>query len=274
MKDAMAEKASNRSDRFPKATLPFVRELFHTSEIESTNNLAKDMLLRGTNELPLLVWADEQTLGRGRGDNRWWSDQGSLTFTIGLDPSRYGLRIDQELRLALMTAVAVIETIGALHLTAPGIGIRWPNDVEVNGRKLCGILPERVETREGRRLIIGVGLNVLTRIDQAPADIQGMATSLNELQPQPLEPSVLPQLLAGVLTRFEAELDRLAVDDPNLAERWNSLNLLLNQVVRISLGPRVVEGKVLEIDPQGALRVHDGQQVHQLFGGQVLRSHT
>jgi BirA family transcriptional regulator, biotin operon repressor / biotin---[acetyl-CoA-carboxylase] ligase len=170
-----------------------------------------------------------------------------------------------------MTAVAVIEAIGALGLTDPGIGIRWPNDIEVNGRKLGGILPERVETRLGHRLLIGIGLNVLTRIEQAPPGVQRMATSLSALQLQPLDPSFLAGFLAAILTQFERALDMMAADDPGLAWQWDRLNLLRDQVVRVALGPKVICGKVHDIDTQGALGVHDGQQVQRLFGGQVLR---
>ena len=102
--------------------------------------------------------AAEQTSGRGRGENQWWSDEGSLTFTIALAPENHGLLVHQEPRLALMAAVAAIEAIGTLGLPTQGIGIRWPNDIEVGGRKLGGILPERVEIHKGHRLLLGVGL--------------------------------------------------------------------------------------------------------------------
>ncbi len=251
--------------------LPFVRTVLRRPEVNSTNDLARSLLLQGLDVLPLLIWADSQILGRGRGENRWWSDKGSLTFTLALDPAAHGVRIDQEPRLALMTAVAVIEAMNGLGLTDPGIGIRWPNDIEVNGRKLGGILPERVETEYGHRLLIGIGINVLTRIDQAPPDVQRMAITLNALHYQPLESTLLACLLAAILTQFERALIRLAADDPGLARQWNRLNLLRDQVVRIALGPRVITGTVHEIDVHGALGIHDGQRVQHLFGGQVLR---
>ncbi len=251
--------------------LPFVRTVLRRPEVDSTNDLARSLLLQGLDVLPLLIWADSQILGRGRGENRWWSDRGSLTFTLALNPAAHSLRIDQEPRLALMTAVAVIEAMSSLGLTDPGIGIRWPNDIEVNSRKLGGILPERVETRYGHRLLIGIGINVLTRIDQAPPDVQRMATTLNALRHQPLEPTFLAGLLTAILTQFERVLIRLAADDPELAQQWNRLNLLRDQVVRIALGPRIITGTVHEIDSHGALGVHDGQRLQHLFGGQVLR---
>ena len=253
------------------APLPFVRTILRRPVVDSTSGLARSLLLQGLDELPLLVWADQQTLGRGRGDNQWWSDEGSLTFTLALDPAAHGLRVDQEPRLALMTAVAVIEAISTMGLTDPGIGIRWPNDIETHGRKLGGILPERVELEHGHRLLIGIGLNVLTHIDHAPAAVQQMATSLSAMQPQPLEPSFLRRVLAAILAQFERALYRLAEEDPALPQEWNRLNLLRDQSVRVALGPRVIAGKVHKIDAEGSLCVHDGQQLHRLYGGQVLR---
>ena len=155
--------------------------------------MARLILREGSHELPLAVWAQRQTSGRGRGENQWWSDEGSLTFTIALAPESHGLLVHQEPRLALMTAVAVIEAIETLGLPAQGIGIRWPNDIEVGGRKLGGILPERVEMDKGHRLLLGVGLNVLTRVDLAPPAVGRMAMSLRAGTPDPgaLDPAAV-----------------------------------------------------------------------------------
>jgi BirA family biotin operon repressor/biotin-[acetyl-CoA-carboxylase] ligase len=250
---------------------PFVRELLVFDELDSTSNVARAMLVESTHALPLAVWARRQVLGRGQRDNPWWSDEGSLTFTIALDPSAHGLRVEQEPRLSLMTAAAVIEAIDAAGLSDPGIGIRWPNDIEAGDRKLGGILPERVETDAGHGLLVGIGLNVLTRLDLAPPAVRRMATSLGALRPGPLDDGILPRLLRAILVQFESHLYRLVENDPDLARQWSRLNLLRDRTVRVALGPRIIEGKVLEIDPLGALCLHDGQQTLHLFGGQVLR---
>jgi BirA family biotin operon repressor/biotin-[acetyl-CoA-carboxylase] ligase len=250
---------------------PFVRELRVFDELESTSDLARSMIQEGSPPLPMAVRALRQTVGRGQRDSRWWSDEGSLTFTLVIDPSAHGLRLEHHPRLSLMTAVAVIEAIAALGLSAPGIGIRWPNDVEAGGKKLGGILPERVETDGGHRLLIGIGLNVLTRLELAPPAVRPMAASLAAMQPESPDPELLPRTLAEILSRFERKLSRLAADDPDLARQWDSLNLLRGQAVRVALGPRILEGKVRAIDAEGALCVDDGLEVHRLFGGQVLR---
>lgn len=254
--------------------LPFVRTVLRRRVVDSTSGLARSLLLQGVDELPLLVWADAQTLGKGQRDSAWWSDEGSLTFTIAIDPRAHGLRPDQEPRLSLAAAVAVIGAIDALGLANPGIGIRWPNDVEVDGRKLGGILPERVEIEGGHRLLIGIGLNVATRFDDAPPAVAAMATSLSALQPAPLDTTWLPRVLEAILTRFAVEIGRLAADSQDLAAAWERLDLLRGQDVRIRLGEQVVAGRVRAIDAEGALCLGDGRQVHRLFAGQVLRGNA
>ncbi|HEX8199227.1 MAG TPA: biotin--[acetyl-CoA-carboxylase] ligase, partial [Isosphaeraceae bacterium] len=75
---------------------PFVRTMVHHAVLASTNDLARELLAEGATELPLVVRADRQTRGRGRGAHLWWSDTGSLTFTLGIDPAAHGLRAEHE----------------------------------------------------------------------------------------------------------------------------------------------------------------------------------
>jgi BirA family biotin operon repressor/biotin-[acetyl-CoA-carboxylase] ligase len=150
---------------------------------------------------------------------------------------------------------------------AAGIGIRWPNDVETAGRKLAGILPERVETRFGVRLLVGIGLNVGTRLEDAPSDVQRLATSLATLGVY-TDPE---RVLEAFIDLFATILPRLARDDPSLAARWEELDTLRGETVHIDLGPRVIAGVARGIDPEGALLVATEQETLQLFGGRVLR---
>ncbi len=249
---------------------PFVRTMIARDVVESTSDLARELVVEDRYDLPLAVWAARQTKGRGRGENSWWSDAGSLTFTIGIDPASHGIGIERESRLALATAVAVIDAIAP---TAPGasLGIRWPNDVEVGGRKLGGILPERVMTPRGPRILIGIGLNVATQIGEAPAEVGRMAVALTQLRATHLALDDLERLLRSILDRFGAVLPRLAGDDPHLAGRWDHLDTLRDRWVQIDLGPRIVAGTGRGIDAKGALCLAvDGETV-RIVGGRVLR---
>jgi BirA family biotin operon repressor/biotin-[acetyl-CoA-carboxylase] ligase len=251
-------------------TWPFVRNLHVYDVLESTSDLARQWVEAGTHALPLAIWAASQTRGRGRGDHRWWSDEGSLTFTIALDPAGHGLNARHEPRLALTMAVAVIDAIAPLRLSPPA-GIRWPNDIETGGRKLGGILPERIETPWGHRLLIGVGLNVESRLDRAPAEVGRMAASLGALRHEPALPGEKERLLRSSLARFAIHLERLAADDPALAARWAALDSLRDRVVRVDLGPRIITGRCQGIDEDGALCLAAQNELVRLFGGQVLR---
>jgi BirA family biotin operon repressor/biotin-[acetyl-CoA-carboxylase] ligase len=240
-------------------------------EVDSTSDRAAQLVRQDGLALPLCVWARRQTRGRGRGRHSWWSDLGSLTFTLAIDPDEHGLAEASEPKLALTTAVAVVDAIVELGFDSPAMGIRWPNDVEVDGRKLAGILPERVETTHGRRVLIGVGINVMTDAAAMPGEVRQMATSLSAMGGDRVGAATLPRLLAAILGRFGTMLGRLVGEDPELARRWNALDLLRDEWVSVDLGSRIVAGRGCGIDADGALCLDDGNAHLHLSGGQVLR---
>lgn len=250
---------------------PLVRSVEDREEVDSTSDLARALLLDGRSPLPLLVRARRQTKGRGQGANAWWSDPGSLTFTLAVDPSAFSLKIQHHSRLALAAAVAVVGAVAKHVSPKRAVGIRWPNDIESGGRKLGGILPERVETPHGVRLLIGIGLNVRTSLDQAPPEVRALAASLAEDASASAEGLDPERILGAILAGLASVLPRLAEDDPSLAEQWAALDLLLGRAVRVDLGPRILTGVGAGIDPEGALLVATDRGTERLFGGRVLR---
>lgn len=250
---------------------PFVRTMLVFDEVESTSDRAAELVGGAGIVLPLCVWSARQTRGRGRGNNDWWSDSGSLTFTVAVDPAAHGLPTESEPRLALTAAVAVIDALNALGYNAPGLGIRWPNDVELNGRKLAGILPERIGSAGRRWLLIGIGINVDSNLDEAPASVRSMATSVSAL-PGPLVDAQTPaRLLAAILDRLASVIGQLAATDAALAARWRALDLLRDERVSVDQGDQVIAGLGGGIDEDGALCLDRGGRVVRLFGGRVLR---
>jgi BirA family biotin operon repressor/biotin-[acetyl-CoA-carboxylase] ligase len=254
----------------PLENLPFVRSIIKRDVMTSTNDVARELVAKAEVELPLLVWASRQTAGRGRGTNAWWSDEESLTFTIAIDPRAHALRPEHEPRLALAAAVAVIRAL-APWVPAGLLGIRWPNDVEAAGRKLGGILPERIDTRAGPRLLIGIGLNVRTRLADAPPDVMCLATSVELLRGAPMVEEDFTSLLNAILVQFEPVLSALANEDPALAEQWRRLDTLAGQPLRVLQGAREIQGLGAGIDAQGGLRLASPSETLTLYGGRVLR---
>jgi BirA family transcriptional regulator, biotin operon repressor / biotin---[acetyl-CoA-carboxylase] ligase len=261
-----------REDIPTETRWPFVRTMVERDVALSTNDVAAGLVRERGAALPLAVWAHRQTRGRGRASHDWWSDAGSLTFTIGIDPAEHGLAQMVLPRVALSTAVAVIDALSELGFRDPDLGIRWPNDLECGGRKLGGILPEAVAIGDGHRLLIGVGLNVMTNFDEAPAEVRAMATSLAVLSSGTIDDGLPRRLLAAIFRHFESILGGLVIGDSQLRARWNELDLLRGRPVRVDVGTQVISGLGRGIDGDGALCVDDGRTTIRLFGGTVLRS--
>jgi biotin-(acetyl-CoA carboxylase) ligase len=133
-------------------------------------------------------------------------------------------------------------------------------------------LPEGVDLTDGERLLIGVGLNVQTNLEEAPEEVRALATSLEHISPGAVAKDLRVWLLAAILRRFEAILGRLATADPTLTDRWNELDVLRDRRVRVDVGTHVVEGRGEGIDADGALCLDDGRRTVRFFGGTVLRS--
>ena len=167
-------------------------------------------------------------------------------------------------------AVGLIEVIEGLAAISP-LSIRWPNDVESGGRKLAGILPERVETSHGPRILIGVGLNVSTRLDAAPIAVRNMATSLNALGGAVWDADVV---LAAMLSALPGVLVRLAADDPGLAAFWSARDSLRGCEVRLDISTGLVVGTGAGIDATGGLILRTDRGPVTFHGGQVMRRYS
>jgi BirA family biotin operon repressor/biotin-[acetyl-CoA-carboxylase] ligase len=269
--DQVMDEADSKPIEQQPPGVSFVRTALVYDVLDSSNDRAAELVADRTIALPLLVRAREQTRGRGRGSNTWWSDAGSLMFTLAIDPVAKGLRRELEPRLALTMAVAVVDAIRELWLGDDEAGIRWPNDIEARGLKLGGILPEIADTAQGRRVLIGVGLNVVTDLADAPADVARMATSLERMVGGRVQGWSLEELMWLVVGRFESELQRLVERDPSLPNRWMELDQLNGSWVAVDQGVRTVSGWARGIDAEGALLVEEASRVVKVFGGHVLR---
>lgn len=221
----------------------FVAAVEFRAELPSTNDFAKQRAAEPVCRVPLLVVAEQQTAGRGRGRNHWWSDSGSLTFSLILDAGRSPL-------VSLATAVSVVEaseeTCDKTSQLAP-IGIHWPNDVFAAGRKLCGIL---VEVLANRRSAIGVGINVNTPAEAMPPEIREKAISLMEITGTVQDPT---RLLICFLRRLETWISRLKSAPAEVAARADALCLQHDHVLTVQTAGQTITGRCAGIGPEGQL---------------------
>ncbi len=154
----------------------FIREVEFHHEIGSTNERALQLAREPHRRYPLLVLAEHQTAGRGRGANRWWGAPGALTFSLVLEGSTAQLPPHRWPQASLTTGLAVCEALEEL-LRDRTIQLKWPNDVYWKQRKLCGVLLESPAERPGI-LVLGIGLNVNNSLHNAPHELQSTAITL------------------------------------------------------------------------------------------------
>jgi BirA family biotin operon repressor/biotin-[acetyl-CoA-carboxylase] ligase len=238
--------------------------------LDSTSDQARRMVETGGFDLPFVVRTSRQTKGRGRGTNTWWSDEGSLTVTLVLDPNAEGLDRDRDALVALIGAYSLLDVTWDLVTVKPEV--RWPNDVECGGRKLAGFLCERVETRDGPRVLLGMGVNIRTRFEGSPENVLGLATSLEAIA-KPSGPALDPSaLLSHFLEMFESYLASMLTNPDEFAKDVSRHDSLAGQKVRILQGSTVVEGIGRGINPDGSLRLERPEGIVAIYGGQVLRA--
>jgi BirA family biotin operon repressor/biotin-[acetyl-CoA-carboxylase] ligase len=216
--------------------------------VDSTNTvafkLAQDGALHGE-----VVVAEEQTDGKGRRGRKWSSPRGkNLYFSVILRPELPPARASE---LTLVAAVALAETLRDAGVKAE---IKWPNDVQVAGKKIAGILTElSADTEKVHFVIVGVGVNLNSEPGDFPADLRDVATSLKVARGQ----RVLRALFTAALwTRLEQWLDRHAQEGFGpVREAWRSLSATVGQEVLVKSEAKELRGVAEDIDEQGALLV-------------------
>lgn len=250
-------------------TSPLVAAVEHHPQIGSTSDRALELARQEKLDLPLLVLAERQTGGRGRGSNSWWGAEGALTFSLLIESRSLGIASEQWPLLSLSTGLAICE---ALEQIAPGgdFGVKWPNDVYCAGRKLCGILIESPSAAMGR-VIVGIGLNVNNSLSAAPPEIRGAATSLVDYLHRRLDlTAVLLSLLKSLQSRWQ-ELGQSGFAAQ--AAEFRRRCILDGRTIQVSSGPRLITGRCLGIDDAGSLLLQTENGREEIATGSVVSIH-
>ena len=210
--------------------------------VSSTMDLARAAGHDGA-EHGLVILADEQTAGRGRFGRRWVAPAGTnLTFTVLLRPPLSILE-----RLSMIAALAVGDGVEAIAGIVPAF--KWPNDVQVAGRKLAGILIEA--EFDGERpafALVGIGLNVNLDTAAEP-EVREIAVSLRDCTGRTLERE---SVLAAVLNAFQRWY---SAPGPEVLAAWSARLVTLGQPVSVSFAGRIEQGIVESVTATGALQL-------------------
>lgn len=228
----------------------------------STNADLAALARMGEPEGRVLV-ASEQTAGRGRLDRTWVSPPGaSLSLSMLLRPvhefPRWGW-------LSLLTGMAVASALGDIAPDASRVQLKWPNDVLIDGAKVCGILSERIEHPTGARAVVGLGLNLELGADELPVPT---ATSLS------LEGFHVDRdaIVAGVLGHME-RCYRLWQASGSLAGEYRARCSSVGSDLTITVAPDVVvRGRGYGVDEFGRLQVATSTGLETFAVGDVVHA--
>ena len=227
----------------------------------STMDTARLEARRGAAEGTVII-AGEQTEGRGRLQRTWLSPAGNIALSIVLYPDIAGLPY-----LVMIASLAVAHSIE--RVSGLKAGIKWPNDVLIGGKKVCGILIENeVKGNSVAYAIVGIGINVALETSSV-SEISATATSLEA----EMDKSVLrANIIRALLTEFE-RLYLLLPAGESIYKAWRARLDTLGKKVMVKSGSDVLEGVAESVDESGALmlRCADGSLTRIVAGDVTLR---
>lgn len=256
-------------DRLSKRELESIRrtqwagcEIFYFLSIDSTNTKANQLAEEGYPTGTLVV-AERQESGKGRRGRNWASPEGNGIFmTLILKPE---INPNNASMLTLVAALAVSKAI--TKCTGRPAGIKWPNDIVMNGKKVCGILTEMsAQFDYVNHIVIGIGINVHN--ESFPEELSHMATSLYLESKEHFNRAAL---IEEILEQFE---DYYAVylkteDLSGLVKEYDNSLVNRNQQVKVLDPKEPFEGKAMGITPRGELIVDTWESRKLVYAGEV-----
>lgn len=248
-------------------TKGFGKNYIYLEQTESTNNDAKRLAQTGAKEGTVVV-AEMQTSGRGRIARGWVSPYAKgIWFSLILRPKFSPMEAP---KCTLMAAVALTKAFKALGFN--NVGIKWPNDILVKGKKLVGILTEMQGSMEQiDYIVIGMGINVSVQETDMPKEMVGISTSLNR---EGVEAD-RRQIFATVLRYLEEQYDRVTLEGfESTLQEWREHNLVLGQEVQVRSADDIYTGIAEDIDIDGNLIIllPDGSRNRVLAGDVSIRT--
>ena len=242
---------------------PYADKIQIYKSLESTNNTAKELAVAGAPHGTVII-SDSQTMGRGRYSRSFFSPSGGLYISFILRPE--ALQFENPTSVTAFAAVSVCEAIESISKNSPKI--KWVNDVFIDGKKVCGILTEAVTDIESGGLdwvVLGIGINVCTRTEDFPEELQAIATS------------VFPyEKMNGVRNRLSAEIiNRIlgfetAPIETEIFEKYKKRLIMLGKEITVIQNQTEFKATAIDVDSVGHLIVkNENGEIITLFSGEI-----
>jgi BirA family biotin operon repressor/biotin-[acetyl-CoA-carboxylase] ligase len=245
-------------------TKRFGKSILFSREIDSTNKRAKELAMYGAPEGTVVI-AETQKEGRGRLGREWLSPTGGLYFSVILRPK---LRPKATSKLTFVAGLAVAKVLDEMFDLK--VETKWPNDVLVNRRKICGIISEMNTTDETVNfVVVGVGVNVNFDVTKVfPKQLRKTATSLENEIGQKIQLEELFKMLLEQVENIYGIFLKEGFD--SILEKWKSYASFLARRVEVTTLTEKMNGVASDIDHEGALvlKMEDGT-IRQVLAGDV-----
>ena len=244
------------------------KNLYVYHEVSSTNTVAKFLSKTG-DENGSVVISEKQTGGRGRSGKTWESPLGGVWLSIILTPDVDYTKIPL---ITLATGVAVAKTLERIGIENPEI--KWPNDIMINGKKVCGILTEAVtNSNKIETVIIGVGIDANLTIEDFPEELQSETTTLENELGRKGDENLLIKLF---LEEFEKISELFNHDDyEKILKEWRKRSYSIGKIVEVRKPfNKHYDAYVLGISKEGALVVekNDGTLEKVISGECIIKN--
>ena len=221
----------------------FQNKIFHFQELETTMDKAKFLAKNDAPHLSVVI-AENQTIGRGRLNRKWFSSKGGLWFTLILKPGT-----PPPLSYIYNFAASLSLSTSLKRLFDVNVNVKWPNDILLDGKKLVGLLSE-METRGDMVEFINIGIGI--NVNNQPQKYEPKAISLKDV----LNKTVSRRLiLETFLDDFKNRIQ--IIDCQNIIELWKKQTSTIGSQVRIETISDIFEGLAVDVDESGALMVKD-----------------
>ncbi len=240
------------------------KEIYYFPELKSTSIIAKEKALHGAEGIGegTLIIAERQSAGKGRLGREWFSPAGGIWLSIILYPQLSPSYIS---RITLMTAVAVVKAIKiCTHIKSQ---IKWPNDILINEKKVCGILTEMsAELDIINWVVVGIGINANIDLRDFPEDIQENTISLKETSGKEISRVKLAQTFLQEFEKYYEKLKRK--EFPFILKEWRLYSHTLGKKIRVDIGERIISGEAMDISESGVLilKKEDGELIEIISG--------
>lgn len=232
---------------------------FH-GEVSSTNKVAREMAEGGCIDGMVIV-AESQSSGRGRLDRSWVSPAGGLYLSVVLRPD---VPVGKTLPLPLIFSLSVSKVISVSALVESSV--KWPNDVLISGKKVCGILVESsVKGEELEYIIVGIGINVNNDLSDLDEETRTRSTTLKQEKGETIDTR---ELLRDLLYLLDLHYDRfLEGGTLSMLDEWSERSSTIGKKVRVVGVRGELEGKALGVDQNGSLMLNTGSRISAVSEG-------